>query len=234
MKPLLVIRNQEKVPPGIIEDVLDEERIEWTQFDSWESRDLPDLGDISGVVILGGTMNVDQTDEYPYLQSQREFTLEAIDSGLPILGSCLGAQVMTRALGAEVNRLKVREAAFVDVRATTAGLMDSVVRPFTPTSRVLLFHEDACELPEGAVRLFEDDGSGVPAFRVGDRAYAIQFHFEVTDSVIAGWCDDIDDLEAEWGTTKDELLTQAKEHLAAQQTAGRETTRTFLKFLDRD
>jgi GMP synthase (glutamine-hydrolysing) len=232
VKPLLVIRNQQKVPLGIIEDVLEEERVEWTQFDCWEGRDLPGLDEVSGVVILGGTMNVDQVHDYPYLQTLREFTREAIDSGTPVLGSCLGAQVMTRALGADVYRLDVREAAFLQVRSTTAGLTDPIVRAFTPVSRVLMFHEDACALPDGATLLFEEEEAGVPAFRVGDRAYAIQFHFEVTDSVIAGWCDDIPDLEAEWGTTKDELMTQAKEHLAGQQVAGRETTRRFLALLD--
>jgi GMP synthase-like glutamine amidotransferase len=232
VKPLLVVRHQEKVPLGIIEDVLTDERIGWTHFDCWEGGDLPSLDDVSGVIILGGTMNVDQIDDYPYLKPLREFTREAIDSGVPVLGSCLGAQVMTRALGGDVYRLQTKEARFVNVHATTAGLMDPVVSPFTPTSSVLLFHEDACALPEGATLLFEDEGSGVPAFRIGKRAYAIQFHFEVTDSIIAGWCDDIPELEAVWGITKDDLLTQAKEHLAAQQRAGRETTRRFLKLLD--
>jgi GMP synthase-like glutamine amidotransferase len=232
VKPLLVIRNEAKVPLGIIEDVFDEEQVEWTQFDCWEGRDLPNLNDFSGLVILGGTMNVDQIDDYPYLQPLREFTRAAIDSSIPVLGSCLGAQVMTRALEGDVYRLKVKEAHFVDVRATTAGLLDPVVTPFTPTSHVLLFHEDACTLPEGATLLFENDGSGVPGFRIGERAYAIQFHFEVTDSAIAAWCDDLPDLEAEWGTSKDELMTQAKEHLAAQQAAGREMTRRFLALLD--
>ena len=231
MKPLLVVRHQEKVPLGIIEDVITDERIEWTQFDCWEGRDLPDLDDVSGVIILGGTMNVDQIAEYPYLGPLREFVRQAVDSDVPVLGSCLGAQIVTRAMDADVYRLGTREAGFVPIRATTAGLMDPVVTPFTPSARVLLFHEDACTLPEGATLLFADDGSGVPAFRLGERAYAIQFHFEVTDSIIAGWCDDIPDLEAEWGTTKDALMTEAKEHLANQQAAGRETTRRFLKLL---
>ncbi|HWL64883.1 MAG TPA: hypothetical protein VNP73_02820, partial [Actinomycetota bacterium] len=95
-------------------------------------------------------------------------------------------------------------------------------------SRVFEFHEDVCSLPEGAELLFRGDDVPVQAFRIGERAYGVQFHFEVDTNVIATWCDYTPDLADTWGATKKELLEQAEDLLVAQQGAARAAMRNFL------
>lgn len=231
MKPLICVRHQTSAPLGIIEDVLVHEEIPWTYLDTWTGSSLPDTRDIGGLLILGGEMNVDQVDAYPHLAGLRDLARSMVDSGQPILGVCLGAQVLTRALGAPVRRMPVREIGFHGIEATEAGRTDPVLVPFSPSATVFQFHEDTCDLPKDAELLFRGQASEVQAFRVGERAYGVQFHFEVTRREIGAWCDETPDLEDTWGVTKKQLLDQADLHLEAQGAAGRDAVRRFLTLL---
>jgi GMP synthase (glutamine-hydrolysing) len=231
MKPLVCVRHQETAPLGIIEDVLRSLSIEWSYLDAWERGAFPTAAEISGLIVLGGEMNADQLDAYPFLRSVRNLMGEALSEGVPVLGVCLGAQIMTRALGAKVTPAPVREIGFLPVKATATGSSDPVLEPFAPESTVFQFHEDECELPTGCELLFEGTGVSVQAFRAGAAAYGVQFHFEVTGREIESWCDNTPDLEGDWGATKREVMEQAGEHLEAQQRAGRQATRRFLSLL---
>jgi GMP synthase (glutamine-hydrolysing) len=231
MKPLVCVRHQETAPLGIIEDVLRSLSIEWSYLDVWERGTFPTASEISGLIVLGGEMNADQLDAYPFLRSVRNLMGEALSEGVPVLGVCLGAQIMTRALGAKVTPAPVREIGFLPVKATAPGSSDPVLEPFAPESTVFQFHEDECELPAGCELLFEGTSVSVQAFRAGAAAYGVQFHFEVTGQEIESWCDNTPDLERDWGATKREVMEQAGEHLEAQQRAGRQATRRFLSIL---
>ena len=231
MRELFCVRHQPTAPLGIIEEVLRAEKIPWRYVDVWDDPDTPSASDASGLIVLGGEMNVDQLDRHPFLAAVRRLTLDAVESNMPVLGICLGAQVLARVLGSEVYPSPVKEIGFLPVRATAAGSRDPVMSSFAPEARVFQFHEDACKLPDGAELLFTGDEVPVQAFRMGETAYGIQFHFEVTTEEIAAWCDETPDLEEGWGTSKEKLMRQAEESLAGQQEAGREATRGFLKLL---
>ena len=231
MKPLACIRNQASVPLGIIEEVLDEQGVEWRYVDAWNGADLPDLTEISGLLVLGGEMNADDLGGYPHLEPVRSLMREATDGGLPVLGICLGAQLLARSLGAEVHPAPIKEIGFVEVEAAGNGSKDSILEPFAPSARVFQFHEDTCTLPVGAELAFTGSDVEVQAFRVGERAYGVQFHFEVTTTEVAAWCDATPDLERTWGATKEGLLAQAETHLGRQQAAGREVARRFTDLL---
>ena len=228
MKPLLCIRQQANVPLGIIEGVLNEEKVEWRYADAWTGADLPDLSEVSGLVVLGGTMNADETSEHPHLVQVNEVMREAVATGKPLLGICLGVQLLSRSLGGEVYKLPVKETGFLEVEAVGK---DPLLDPFAPRSKVFQFHEDTCTLPEGAELLFTSDVVAVQAFKAGERAYGVQFHFEITPTEINNWCDATPDLEAEWRTSKQELLRQADHHLERQQRTGREVARRFIELL---
>lgn len=230
MESLVVVRHQATAPLGIVEEVLEHEGVPWRYHDCWTVDPLPAASDMSGLVVLGGAMNADEVEAYPYLVGVRELMREAVDLGLPVLGICLGAQILARALGAEVYRAPKRELGFVPVRATGVG--DDILAPFAPASRVFQFHEDACALPEGAELLFTGDEIEVQAFRWGARAYGVQFHFEVTVREIDAWCDEVDDLEGEWGLTKEEVLEQASSMLGDQQRAGQEVAGCFARLVE--
>ena len=227
MKPIICVRHQESAPLGIIEPVLEASGIPWRYSDAWSEPELPDVSDVSGVIVLGGEMNADDLDSYPYLLGVRTLMRDAVDEGVPVLGVCLGAQILTRALGAEVRPAPLREIGFLPVKATSAGMDDPVLAPFTPAASVFQFHEDECELLDGADLLFEGDDVRVQAFKVGN-AYGVQFHFEVTEEIVSAWCDEVPNLAEGWGKSKAEVMEAARHGLERQQNAGRATARAFL------
>ncbi|HET7482709.1 MAG TPA: type 1 glutamine amidotransferase [Actinomycetota bacterium] len=227
MPTLAVIRHQETCPLGVVEDALVESGAAWHYVDVFRNDEVPAIDEVAGLIVLGGVMNVDETGEFPFLAGVRDLVAVAVDTGTPVLGICLGAQVLARAAGSDVHRAPEKEIGFVEVATTPAGATDAVASCFAPTSRVFQFHEDAIALPEGAELLVTGTTNRVQAFRIGT-AYGFQFHFEVTEDEIVNWSDDTPDLATEWGVTKDELLAAAKEHLAAQQDAGRHAARAFL------
>jgi GMP synthase (glutamine-hydrolysing) len=228
MKPLLCIRQQTNVPLGIIEGVLNEENVDWRYADGWTGSDLPDLTEVSGLIVLGGTMNADQVAEFPHLEQVKGVMREAVATGKPLLGICLGVQLLSRALGGDVYAAPVKETGFLEVEAVGK---DPLLDPFAPHSRVFQFHEDTCSLPPAAELLYTSQDVPVQAFKAGERAYGVQFHFEVTTTEISSWCDATPDLETAWGTSKQELLSQADQHLEQQQRTGREVARRFIDLL---
>lgn len=176
-------------------------------------------------------MNADDLDGYPFLRDVRSLVGAAVAAEVPVLGVCLGAQVLTRALGAEVRPAPRREIGFLPVKATSAGMDDPVLAAFAPTAMVFQFHEDECELPPGAELLFEGEDVRVQAFRAGANAYGVQFHFEVTPEIIAAWCDEVPDLEEGWGRSKEAIVAEAEHHLDAQAVAGRAAASHFLRLI---
>jgi GMP synthase-like glutamine amidotransferase len=231
MKPLLCVRHQATCPVGVLGEEFDAQGMPWRYLDAWKEDSAPDLSEVSGLVVLGGEMNVDQVDQFPFLKTVRDLTRDAIEAGMPVLGVCLGAQVMARALGAEVTRSPIKEIGFVEVEATDAGRVDPVLGAFAPRSSVFQFHEDICALPEGAELLFRGKDVPVQAFKVGERAYGVQFHLEVTLNEVDSWCTDTPNLEQDWGATKEAVVAQAEELLGQQQERGRAVARRFLEVL---
>jgi GMP synthase (glutamine-hydrolysing) len=228
MEPVVCIRHQASAPLGILEVLLQASEMPWRYADAWSSDGLPDVSDVSGLIVLGGEMNADDLDRYPFLRRVRSLVGAAVEAEVPVLGVCLGAQVLTRALGAEVRPAPVREIGFLPLKATSAGMEDPVLAAFAPTATVFQFHEDECQLPPGAELLFEGEDVCVQAFRAGTNAYGVQFHFEVTREIVEAWCNEVPDLEQSWGKSKGVVLAEVDEHLASQQSAGREVARAFL------
>jgi GMP synthase-like glutamine amidotransferase len=173
-------------------------------------------------------MNADEVAEFPHLVHVKEVMREAVATGKPLLGICLGVQLLSRALGGDVYAAPVKETGFLEVEAVGK---DTLLDPFAPRSRVFQFHEDTCMLPAGAELLFTSDDIAVQAFKAGERAYGVQFHFEVTTTEISSWCDATPDLETTWGTSKQELVDQAHHYLGQQQRTGREVARRFIDLL---
>jgi GMP synthase (glutamine-hydrolysing) len=173
-------------------------------------------------------MNVDDVQAYPFLRTSRDLMSEAIDAGTPVMGVCLGAQMMARVLGGDVFRAEPRNAFFSTVEVAD----DPVLAPFGSAVPVLQFHEDTFSLPPGAEELARSTRSGLlQAFRFGKCAYAVQFHFEVDAAILAGWCRNVGDevMAGEWGVSTAELLAQGERYLQGQGSAGRELFGRFLE-----
>ncbi len=230
MKPVLLVRNDEYESFGVAPGALAWAGVDLVTVNATAGAKLPPLAGIGGVITFGGTVNVDQVHEYPYLGAVRDYTKEALDRGVPYLGICLGSQILARALGVAVVRSEVREVGFEPVRPTVDAKEDPLLSHLVDGDMVVHWHEDTHVLPDGSVLLATSDRVPLQAYRVGDRAWGIQFHLEV-DAVEFGWwlgvADAGVDLKTRWGKSADEMRTEAGRHMAAQEGRGREIFRRF-------
>lgn len=231
MRPLAIIQHQRSVPPGQLTRVLQDAGVEHFIVDAPRAKDWPSIAEIDALVVLGGTMNVDQLDEYPFLKRSRELMEDAINGDLPTLGVCLGAQMMARVLGAEVRRAFPRNALFSPLEVTDEGRDDPILAPFSSSVPVLQFHEDTFTVPHGTTLLANSVASGlVQAFRYGRHAYAIQFHFEVDRAIVCKWLTDIgvQRMVEEWDSPDGGRSLQEERYLGPQAKAGEELIRGFV------
>jgi GMP synthase (glutamine-hydrolysing) len=143
------------------------------------------LGDVAGLVVMGGPMSVH--DDLAWLAEERDLLRRAVEAGLPVLGVCLGAQQLAAALGAIVFEGPAPECGIGEVHLTTTALDDPVFGPAPSPLPCVHWHGDTFALPDGAVRLAGNDAYENQAFRLGDRVYGLQFHVEVTASLVARW-----------------------------------------------
>jgi GMP synthase-like glutamine amidotransferase len=143
------------------------------------------VSDLAGLVVMGGPMSVH--DDLGWLADERALLRGAVEAGLPVLGVCLGAQQLAAALGATVEKGPAPEYGAGEVHLTTDAISDPVFGPAPAPLPCVHWHGDTFALPQGAVRLAGNAAYENQAFRVGDRAYGLQFHVEVTASLVAHW-----------------------------------------------
>jgi GMP synthase (glutamine-hydrolysing) len=230
MKPVVLVRNDAFETYGLAVPSLRSAGAELLLVDAFEGETLPELSDVAGVVMLGGTVNADQVDRHPFLLEDRTLTREAVDAGVPFLGVCLGAQILARAMDRPVMNAGRRELGFEPIHPTEAAADDHLISTFADGDRVFQWHQDTFELPEGATLLATGEDVRVQAYRVGDLAWGIQFHFEVDGAELEQWLDEADglmDLEATWGKSSEDVRVEAKEHLEAHERRGRKVFRRF-------
>ena len=147
----------------------------------------PSLDGYRGLVVLGGPMNVDEQESHPHLATEVRLIRSAIERDIPVLGICLGAQLIARALGAGVRSGAEKEIGWYDVSPTEAGRRDPLFAHFDETERIFQWHGDTFDIPEGAVHLASSPACPNQAFRYGDNVYALQFHLEVDERLIRRW-----------------------------------------------
>jgi GMP synthase (glutamine-hydrolysing) len=161
-------------------------RIQYVNFGR-EPGACPKLDGYSGLVVLGGPMNVDQVDRHPHLATEVRLIRSALERQLPILGICLGAQLIARALGVPVYAGPEKEIGWYDVSLTDEGRADPLFSHFRDSERVFQWHGDTFDLPDGAVHLASSPVCAHQAFRYGDNVWALQFHLEVDQPLIERW-----------------------------------------------
>jgi GMP synthase (glutamine-hydrolysing) len=138
------------------------------------------------LVVLGGGMNVDEADRRPYLRAEIDLLEESLRRGQPVLGICLGAQLLASAAGASVHRAPAPEIGWREVELCSAAAADHVVGALPRRFTAFQWHSSAFEIPFGAVELARNEVCP-QAFRLGDRAWGVQFHPEVTEEILTGW-----------------------------------------------
>ena len=150
-------------------------RIDTTRF--FEPDPAPPPADLDLLVVLGGPMSVNDTHLHPWLEAERGWIGEALAHGTPLLGVCLGAQLMARALGARVYPNTEREIGWWPIEPVS---VDDPVFKVPASLQVFHWHGETFDLPEGAVHLARSAACAHQAFRIGARAIGLQFHVETT------------------------------------------------------
>jgi len=151
---------------------------------------LPAAGDLGGLVVMGGPMNVGEDAAYPHLAAEDALLAEAAADGIPVLGVCLGSQLLASALGARVFKGPSLEIGIGEITLTADGERDPVLGgegSAAPAAPVLQWHHHTFDLPPGCVRLASSRAYENEAFRLGDRVYGIQFHPEIDAPLLRGW-----------------------------------------------
>jgi GMP synthase (glutamine-hydrolysing) len=193
MKRVKVLRHVPNEALGNLEVVLRAEGLQLDVVDCF-ADDWPDIERegfdphaVAGLVVMGGTMNVDQTDRFGFLATEVQWVRDAIDAQLPTLGICLGAQMMAKALGAKVYPNRVKEIGWYEIELVGEGFGDPLLAGSRPRETVFHWHGDTFDLPAGAALLARGETCRQQAFRYGNRAYGLQFHPEMTAAMVDLW-----------------------------------------------
>ncbi len=146
------------------------------------------LAAYDALIVLGGDQNVCERDRFPYLDRELSLIAAWLDGGRPLLGVCLGAQLLAQAAGGEVVRAPSPEVGWYDVSLTESGRADPVIGFGPPRFSAFQWHDYVAQPPSGAALLAHSEGC-LQAFRIGC-AWGVQYHPEVTRAIVAGWIDD--------------------------------------------
>lgn len=141
---------------------------------------------LDAVVSMGGPMNVYEEDAYPFLRRETILLRNAVDGNLPVLGLCLGAQMIAKARGARVTKSPVKEVGWAKIGLTDAGKKDSLFAGLPDTLDVLQWHEDMFEVPEGGTLLAASEACPHQALRYRN-ALGLQFHLEINEEMLREW-----------------------------------------------
>jgi GMP synthase (glutamine-hydrolysing) len=172
---------------GLIAPPLAARGIELAYADAFRPAEAePDWHSAAGLIFMGGPMSAN--DALPFVQREIGIISAAVALGRPVLGVCLGAQLLARALGARVYRNPVKEIGWAPVYWTEAARQDRLFEGLPSPQTVLHWHGETFDLPAGADWLARSDACRNQAFRAGSNAYGLQFHLEVTPEMISTWC----------------------------------------------
>jgi GMP synthase (glutamine-hydrolysing) len=231
MDPILLVRCDAGETFGITPSALEAADAPVTIWEALQGEAPPSLDGISGVVVFGSSYNVEHADEQPFMKDARELTLEAIERGVPYLGICFGAQMLAWSLDAPVLKAPQREVGFEVVRPTDAASIDTLLGHYADGDRVFQWHMDTFELPPEATLLAVGDVVANQAYRVGERAWGVQWHLEIDRPELETWLESFQradgPLETSWGKSASTVKAEADRYLAEHEADGREVFTRF-------
>ena len=185
MRPVAVLRFSPTEGPAYFAEWLERRKIAWTLVPLDADAPVPaDPGAFAGIAMMGGPMSVN--DAVPWVAPVCDLLHAAVDNGVPVIGHCLGGQLLAKALGAPVTRAPVAEIGWVDVQLTDAGARREW---FGDRDRFLTFqwHYDAFALPPGATRVLTNAFNANQGYVVDDKHIGFQCHIEMTPDLVATW-----------------------------------------------
>jgi GMP synthase (glutamine-hydrolysing) len=188
MSRLLVFQHVAAEPLGTLDPLIRRRghRIRFVNFEREPDAE-PEVERYRGLIVLGGPMNVEDQARRPHLGTELRAIERMLAQGKPVLGICLGAQLLAHVLGAPIRRLDRAEIGWYELRTSPAGQSDPLLGALGPRSPVFQWHSYGFDLPHGAEHLAASEAWPNQAFRVGEAAYGFQFHLEMDGPLIERW-----------------------------------------------
>ncbi|MER3487813.1 MAG: type 1 glutamine amidotransferase [Chloroflexota bacterium] len=223
---VLALVHGANVPPGIFGEEVEERghRLDvWSL--AWGTPPPRPIDDYAAVLVLGGAMHADQDDRHPWLRDETFFLERLLDLHVPLLGVCLGAQLIARAAHAPVRRCSQPEVGWVEVQLTAEAADDPVFSRLPPRFLAFQWHFYEHEVPPGGRELARSSVC-TQAFRLGNCVWGVQFHPEVTEEVIECW---IAESPEEVPCPPEHLRAETARNLEEWQEIGRTLCSSFLE-----
>ncbi len=230
---ILVIQHAEAETPGLFGASMQEAGASLRTvrlFDGGEVPGAPD--DFAGIVVMGGPMGVGDAGRLPHIDREIALLKGALRRGLPVLGICLGSQILAAAAGARVFAGGSKEIGWHPLHLTDDGRHDPLLGAL-PDRAIVFFHwhGDTFDLPRGAVLLASTDAYPNQAFRIGPSAYGLQFHLEVTaamvEDFVAAGAGELEEAHGAGGAAR--LIGEARRHAPPLEPAARRLALAFLR-----
>jgi len=231
-RKVLVLQHAESENLGTIEDALKTGGAAFHYVRTFDGESIPhDADGSSGLIVMGGPMGVYETDRFPFLVQEMKLIEAFLQAQKPILGVCLGSQLLAAALGATVRKGRKKEIGWFPIQLSAAGEQDALWADQPSRFVAYHWHGDIFDLPKGAVALASSDITPVQSFRFGERAYGILFHLEVTERHIGKMLDEFADEIRQENLNAAEILKQAESHLPPLKQIGATVFRRWTEFV---
>ena len=188
MKKILVLQNVGCEGLGTLKAAIENRGMECHYIHLYNNDKTPqNLDAYSALIVLGGPMNVYETEKYPFLIDEERLVREAISKSIAVLGLCLGAQLIAKTAGARVFAGRKKEIGWYPVSLTNDALDDTLFTGFKKDMTVFQWHGDTFDVPSGAKRMAASELFPNQAFKLSEKIIALQFHLEVTEEAVYQW-----------------------------------------------
>lgn len=236
MSRLLVFQHVAAEPLGTL-DPLIRARGHRIRFHNFQRNPdaVPEVDRYRGLIVLGGPMNVEDRTQRGHLLTELKAIERMLELERPVLGICLGAQLLAHVLGAPVPKMDAPEIGWHLLQTTTHGRSDPLLGVLGDATPLFQWHGFRFELPAGATHLMRGDHCEYQAFRYGERAYGFQFHLEMDAALIERWLASPVYREQLAGATQDAdaIRTLTARHIAGMQQHANDVFNRFLDLVGR-
>jgi GMP synthase (glutamine-hydrolysing) len=218
--------------PGIIADFLQSAGIDMHFVRIFDGNPIPsNLASQAGLIVMGGPMSVYDHGRFPFLLEEQRLIEQVLKDDKPLLGICLGSQLIAATLGAEVKSGRQKEIGWYPVSLTASAATDALWQELPSRFTAYHWHGDVYELPQGAVSLAASELTPCQGFRYGEKAYGFLFHMEVTEKIIGKMVKEFrGELDAE-NITAGSIIAKSRDHFQQLQTIGGKVFGRWVKLL---
>jgi GMP synthase (glutamine-hydrolysing) len=233
MATVYILQHIHCETPGIISECLKAAGIFPHSIRTFGGEKIPQSMDgADGLLVLGGPMSVYDHGRFPFLLEEQHLIEQALKEEKPVLGVCLGSQLLAATLGAAIKKGKQKEIGWHPITLRTPAVADALWQGAPSCFTAYHWHGDVYDLPQGAVWLAASELTPCQAFRYGKKAYGFLFHMEVTEKIITNMVKEFSgELDAE-NLTTGSIIAKTKNYLPKLQTIGGRVFRRWVKSVE--